>query len=470
MFGFTYLRKHWNEPQGYGDVLRIGLPLLASMASVMIMQVTDRFFLSHYSIDAIAAATPAGMASATIQFTLQGICSYAAVLAAQYVGARALHRVGPAMWQGIWCALLCSVILLAACMLARPFFEFAGHEPQIMELEIQYFSILTAGSIFPLLSAALSAYFLGRGLTKPVMLANIAAAGVNVPLDYLMIFGIGPFPEMGIAGAGLATVAGSFVALAILSALVFKKKNDETYHVLRGWRPEWSIFKRLVRFGFPSGVQFFVEFTAMTWFLFMIGSLGRIELAANNIAFAINNLTFMPMLGLNMATATLVGQCMGRGEPRQAEKASYHALHLAFIYMTTVAALIVIFAGNLMDIFKGSDPATLADFPRVRETGIVLLYYVALYSLVDSVNLIFFGTLKGAGDTLFMMKLIAGNVVVVLIIPMLVLQYTGMVSLHSLWIIFTAYIFLIAFCVTLRFRGRKWQAIKVIESHPATTP
>lgn len=466
MFGFTYLRKHWNEPQGYGDVLRIGLPLFASMASIMVMQLTDRYFLSHYSIDAIAAATPAGMASATLQFTLQGICSYATVLAAQYVGARTLHRVGSAMWQGIWCAMLCSVILMISCLFARPLFELAGHEPQIMEMEIDYFVILTAGAAFPLAGAAISSYFLGRGLTKPVMVANIAAACVNVPLDYLLIFGIGPFPEMGIVGAGLATITGSFAAMVILAVLVFKKKNDEVYHVLRGWRPEWDMFKRLVLFGLPSGAQFFVEFMAQTWFMFIIGSLGRIELAANNIAFAINNLTFMPMLGLNMATATLVGQCMGRGEPRQAEKASLHALHLAFIYMVSVAAFIVLFAGGLMDIFRGSDPETMADFPLVRSTGIVLLHYVAFYSLVDSVNLIFFGALKGSGDTVFMMKMIVSCVIVVLLVPMLALKLTGLVSLHSLWIVFTAYIFILAFLVSLRFRGRKWQKIRVIENQP----
>lgn len=466
MFGFSYLRRHWNEPQGYRDVLRIGLPLLASMASVMVMQITDRYFLSHYSIDAIAAATPAGMASATLHFTLQGICSYATVLAAQYVGARALHRVGSAMWQGIWCSIICAIILLISCLFARPLFELAGHEPQIMELEIDYFVILTAGTIFPLMGAALSSYFLGRGLTKPVMMANIAAACVNVPLDYLLIFGIGPFPEMGIVGAGLATISGSCVAMLILAALVFNKKNDEVYHVLRGWRPEWEMFKRLVRFGLPSGAQFFVEFMASTWFMFMIGSLGRIELAANNIAMAVNNLSFMPMLGLNMATATLVGQCMGRGEPRQAEKASLHALHLAIIYMVSVAAIIVLFAGSLMDVFKGDNAQAMADFPMVRETGIILLYYVALYTLVDSVNLVFFGTLKGAGDTVFMMKIIVSCVIVVLMLPMLGLKLTGMVSLHKLWIIFTSYIFILAFFVTLRFRSRKWQQIKVIESLP----
>ncbi len=467
MFGFDYLRRHWSTPQGYRDVLRVGLPLLASMVSTTAMQFTDRLFLSHYSLDAIAASGIAGIASLTLQMTFQGICSYAAVLAAQYVGARKCENVGPAMWQGIWCALACSVMLIAACFMAGPFFNISNHEPGIKALETQYFIVLTAGSSFALIGAAVSAFFFGQGRTKPIMVANIAAAVVNIPLDYILIFGLWGAPEMGIVGAGVATVVGWVVALIILAVLVFRKKNDESYRVISGWRPNWGIFKRLVRFGTPSGAQFCVEFIAQTWFLFELGNLGRVPQAASNIVFAINGLTFMPMLGLSMAAATLVGQAMGRKKPLEAERASYHTLHLAFIYMATVAVMIVLFAGNLMDIFKGSGMAGQEDFALVRSTGVVLLYYVALYSLVDSANLVFIGALKGAGDTMMMMKIIIVCVIFTLMLPMAAMRVTGLVTLHSMWIIFTCYIFVLALCITIRFRRRKWHKINVIGTPPA---
>lgn len=461
---FSYIRKHWNAPQGYKDVLRVGLPLLAGMASSTVMQFTDRLFLSHYSDNAISASMAASMPSMTIHMFMFGLCSYAGVLAAQYVGARSLERVGPAIWQGIWCALLCTIVLVAACFLAEPLFALADHEPEIRKLEVQYFITLTGGASFGLLNAAVSGFFYGRGITKPVMVANMVAAVINVPLDYAMIFGFGIIPEMGIIGAGLATCLGWISTTLLLSYLTFTKKNDEVFHVLRGWRFDPEMFRRLIRFGIPSGVNLFIEFMAMSWFMFELGRLGKVALYASTIAFSINSLTFMPMLGLNMATATLVGQAMGRGKPLQAERVSYHALHLAFFYMVTMAILLVIFAGSLMDVFKGTKPEILAVFPQVRETGIVLLYYVALYSLVDAANLIFFGTLKGAGDTLVMMKIIVSCVIFVLILPMVVLNLSGFVGLHSLWIIFTLYIFVLALCVSLRFKSRKWHNIRVIES------
>lgn len=463
MLGLNYFKRHWNTPFGYKDVLRIGLPLLAGMASSTVMQFTDRLFLGWYSLDAIAAALPASLASMTLHMTLYGLCSYAGVLAAQYVGARTPKLVGPAIWQGIWCAILCTVVLILSCFLARPLFEFVGHVQEIRELEITYFTIITSGSSLALFSAAVSAYFYGRGLTKPIMVANAVAAVINIPLDYVLIFGWGSFPELGISGAGYATCVGWLFGLLVLSLLVFTKKNDEYFCVLSGWKPNAEIFKKLIMFGAPSSIQFCVEFIAMTWFSFEIGTIGKIEQAASNIAFSVNSLTFTPMLGLSMAASTLVGQAMGRRKPLEAETAAYHALHLALFYMITTALLIALFAGNIVDVFKSSSDLDAAFFPEVRATGIILLYYVALYSLVDATNLIFFGALKGAGDTVMVMKMIIVCVTLCMFIPIFILKHTGYSSLHSLWIVFTSYIFILAVCCTVRFKGGKWHHIKMVD-------
>ena len=444
--------------------MRVGLPLLAGMASTTVMQFTDRLFLSHYSLETIAAATPAMMASMTLQMTFYGICSYASVLAAQYTGARAFQRVGPAIWQGFWCALLCSILLFGACFMADFIFSLAGHEEEVRLLEARYFIVLTGGASIALFSAALSAYFFGLGRTKPIMWANIVSALVNILLDYMLIFGKFGAPELGIMGAGLATVAGWLSTLLILAVLVFRPENDRIYHVLRGWRPEGGLFFRLLRFGLPGGAQFFMEFMGMTWFMFELGRLGKIDMAASNIVFAINSITFMPMLGLNMAVSALAGQAMGRRKPVEAEKVTMSALHLAFAYMICGALLIILFAGELMDVFQGSAGHTLADdFAQVRATGIILLYYVALYSVVDAANLVFFGALKGVGDTMMEMKIIVFCVAGCLLLPMGILRLGDWVSLHRIWMVFTAYIFALALCVTLRFRGHKWREIRVIE-------
>ena len=107
--------------------------------------------------------------------------------------------------------------------IAEPVFNLIGHSPSVRRLEIIYFKILTLGGGFPIIGSAISSFFTGRGLTRTVMFVHIIGAIVNIPLDYCLIYGVGPFPELGIIGAGIATVTASAIAIILLSILFFTK-------------------------------------------------------------------------------------------------------------------------------------------------------------------------------------------------------------------------------------------------------
>jgi len=459
----TVLRKRADEPQGYKDILRVGMPLVASMASTTVIHFTDRLFLSHYSVDAMAAALPASMASMTISLTLMGVCGYTSVLIAQYVGSGALQRIGSALWQGIWFTLVSAVLLALTWWPAEWLFSLTGHTEAVQQLEVTYFRVLNLGSVFFLAGAAMSGFFSGRGQTRPVMLANIVAAVINVPLDYLLIFGGFGIPALGILGAGIATVIGWSVSALILARLIFTRENDDIYHVRRGFRFEWDMFRRLMRFGLPSGANLFIELIAVTWFTFEVGVFGTAALAASNIAFSLNSLIFLPMIGLNIAVASLVGQAVGRGRPNEAERVTMNTLHLAFAYMLPLAALLALAAGPLVDLFASGDIAP-QDYAPVRELGVIMLYFIAVYSTADACNLVFFGALKGAGDTLGVMYLFFGGLVFLVILPITALKYLDMASVFSYWAVFTVYIMLLAYGAMFRFYRRGWHTIRVVET------
>ena len=463
MFLLQAFRTRRDEPQGYAAILRVGLPLVAGMASSTIMQFTDRLFLSRYSVDAIAAAMPASIASMTIVLTLLGVCGYTSVLIAQYVGSGAPKRVGPALWQGIWSALAFSCVLSLTFFIAKPLFSMAGHAPHLQELEVTYFRILTMGAGFSLLGSSLAGFFSGRGQTRPVMVANMAACIINVPLDYLLIFGGLGLPPLGIAGAGIATVIGWVVASVIMMIVIFTGKNEKKYAVLSGFRFELDMFKRLLRYGLPSGVNFFMEMIAVAWFAFEVGTFGREAMAASNIAFSINSLIFLPMLGLNIGLSSLVGQAMGRGKPLEAERATVNTLHIALAYMVPLSVLIAVFAGPLMEIFAPGDLSP-QEFGPVKSLGILLLYFIAIFSLVDACNIVYFGALKGAGDTLGIMFLLLGGLVFFVITPILTLKHLGMASAINYWLVFTLYVILLALAAMFRFYRRGWHKIRVVET------
>ena len=461
----TTLRGRADEPQGYRYILRVGLPLVAGMASSTVMQFTDRLFLSRHSVDAIAAALPASIASMTIVMTLMGVCGYTSVLIAQYIGSNSPNRVGSALWQGLWFSLAATLLLVLTWWPAEWIFSLAGHAESVQSLEVTYFRVLNLGAGFSLAGAAMAGFFSGRGQTRPVMIANLTAAVINVPLDYLLIFGGLLIPPLGILGAGIATVIGWIICAVMMACVIFTEKNDQAYHVRKGLCFEWDMFRRLLRFGLPSGCNFFMELIAVTWFCFEVGVFGTHALAATNIAFSLNSLVFLPMIGLNIALASLVGQAMGRGRPDEAERVTMNTLHLAFAYMVPMAAFLALAAGPLMDIFAPGD-LSFEGFAPVRRLGIVLLYFIAIYSLVDAGNIVFFAALKGAGDTLGIMYLLLGGLVALLILPIVVLKALDMASVISYWITFTVYVILLAVGGMLRFYRRGWHSIRVVETAP----
>lgn len=453
--------SRWRMDGGYRDVLRIGLPLVVSMGSITLMQFTDRVFLARYSLDAIAASQPSGMASFLLFAFFFGTVSYVGVFVAQYTGARRHDMVGAAIWQAIWFAAGSAVILALMSLIARPLFTAVGHPPDVQKLEIDYYRILMYGSGFAVLESGLATFYSGRGFTRTVMLVNMLGASLNIPLDYCLINGVWIFPEMGIRGAALATVMSWASIASCYVLLIFRRENERCYRVRSNWRPNRDIFLRLMRYGLPGGVHFFLDVLAVTLFLFIVGRIGVLELAATNVVFSIYMLSLLPMIGLSIATSTLVGQAMGAGRPDRARVATMSALHLTMLYMVLVALIFLFLPKPLVDFFRTQDmPA--GQFEAIRDMGVVMLRFVALYSIVDAMAVTFFGALKGAGDTHFLMWGMGGLALLGLALPVYVSVELLGAGIITAWALFTFYIFMLALVFGWRYRRGKWEKISVI--------
>lgn len=449
-------------------MLAVAIPLILSTAAWSVQHFVDRMFLTWYSTDAVAAAMPAGMLHFTMVSIFMGTAGYVNTFVAQYFGANRFERIGPALWQGVYIALIGWVLIAATIPLAGPVFRLVGHAPSVQAEEVIYFQILGLGAGPFIASYALSGFFSGRGRTWPVMWVNIATTAVNLILDYAMIFGHWGFPEMGIMGAGIATViAGTFSLLTFIVLLAIGK-NNQRYRTISGWRLDPDLFKRLLRFGLPSGVQFLLEIAGFTGFVLIVGRLGTTELAATNIAININTLAFMPMIGCGIAISVLVGQFLGANQPELAHKSAYSGFHLALCYMVAIAAAYVF----LPDIFIApfahkADPEA---FAQIYEYSVILLRFVALYSLFDTLNLIFTSAIKGAGDTRFVMITTVVLSVAVLIVPVYLVVVVWDGGLVVSWILLTAFVILLGSVSYARFVGGKWKHMRVIEEVRAVPP
>ena len=339
-------------------------------------------FLSWYSPDALAAALPTGMLCFTLISLFMGTSGYVSTFIAQYIGASRPEKVGPAMWQGIYFSVLGGLLIAFTALFPKTIFSLIGHSPEVQILESEYWVYLTLGGIFPVAQGAVAGFFSGRGKTYPIMWCTFAATGVNIALNYLLIFGNLGMPEMGISGAGLSTFISGLLNFLFLSVLVFTNENNSKYKTRSGWKFDPALFKRLIRYGLPNGIQFFLDIAAFSLFILLIGRLGATELAAASIAFNISMLAFMPMIGLGITVSILVGQSLGANEPGQAKVATFSAFQVSFTYMAILAMLYLLIPNVF--IYPFSAKADPIEFESIKSTALISLRFIALWSIFDS--------------------------------------------------------------------------------------
>ncbi len=455
----------WIRPCGGRDVLRLAMPLVLSSLSWTLLTFIDRMFLMWWSQDSLAASFPAALLWWTSLCFPLGMCMYASTFVSQYFGAGQRHRIGPAVWQAAWLGLLSTpVILLLMVPLAAPIFRAAGHSPAVRAEEITYFHILCAGSAAMLISHAFSAFYSGQGRTWVVMVIDCLTALANIALDYVWIFGKAGFAPSGIEGAAWATVVALWARVLVYVALLLARKNRVEFGSMR-MAVDWSLMKRLVNYGGPSGLQMFLEIVGFTAFVFLVGSLGDTELAATNLAFNVSSLAFMPVFGLGTAASIIVGQQLGRNDPDLAARGTWTTMWLAAAYMSLVSLLYVAVPDLFLYGFFASEGVQGAE--ETRAIAVVLLRYVAAYNLFDALNLVFVSAIKGAGDTRFVFA-----VSLVMAILLAAGTWVGMTvfdaGLHGCWALVTAWISLLGMIYLARFLHGRWRTMRVIDMDVAT--
>jgi len=449
-------------PNRYKEILRISLPLVLSMGATTVMEFTDRIFLGRYSLDALAASMPAGITSFLFTSFFIGTAGYVNVFIAQYIGANDNKSVGASLWQGIYFSIFGAVCMAFLALTAVKLFAFIGHAPEIQKLEVIYFRILCYGTGAGILGTTLSCFYSGRGLTRNVMLVHIIGTLFNIPLDYAIINGVWGFPELGIQGAALATVMSWILIASIFIVLIFNKKHNECYSVWDARQFNPKLFMRLMKFGIPGGVQFFLDILAFTFFILIVGRLGKQELAVTNLVMSINALSYMPMFGFSMGVSTLVGQAMGAGKPNSAVIAANSTAHIALIYVFGLILLFVFFPTPLIKLFLPTDMAP-ADLKVIIDMGIILLRFVAAYLFFDSINMIYMGVLKGAGDSMFIMWSMSLATIFFLFIPVWIGVTNFGMGLYFSWTCITIYLFMLCLIIFTRFYKGKWKTIRILE-------
>lgn len=450
---------------GSRELLKLALPLILSQSFMTVQVFVDTVLLSWHSSQEMSGSFPAVMWFWQFFGLLSVAAGYTSTFVAQYTGAKRSHRVGPAVWQGIHFAVVAGVLFLALIPLVPLLIGVAGHPPEVQAKEAIYFRCLCYAALPMLLVAAINGFFSGRGQTWTVLGIEGFGTAINVALALVLIFGRLGFPEMGIEGAGWATVAGSWAAALLALGLFLREKYRKEFATLAGWRPERELFGRLMRYGGPAGMQVFLDVLVFNAFTQLVGRLGEAALGATTLTVRLNMVTFLPMMGLGHAVCILVGQRLGENRPEVAEKTTYTGLKWMFAYCAGIALVYVLLPGLLVSIFEpdpNRNPAEFASFAAIAAVVPSLMICVAIYSLADSANLTFAFALRGAGDTRFVTLITFVLAWPIMVIPTYLVVVNGG-SVYWAWVFASAHIVAMSVTFWLRFRTGKWKSMRVIE-------
>ena len=462
MIGLTRIReRHISGPGGVRVLLGIAFPMVVSQACDTMMMFVDRLFLARLGRAHLAAAMSGGITAFMFMTFLLGLTGYANALVAQYFGSGQRRKCPVAVAQALVVAVGGYPLILATIPLGNLAFRLCGHDPLQLQLESRYFTIVICGAIFSLVRNSISAFFSGIGRTAVVMVASAVAMLVNIVANYALIFGNFGFPRLEIAGAAYGTLAGSAAGAAVLLGAYFQRGIRREFGTAAGLRFDGRVLRTLLRFGYPSGAEFFLNLVAFNVFVQFFHSYGRDVAAAVTIAFNWDMVSFVPMLGVHVATMSLVGRHMGAREPATAERAAYSGLKVAYVYVGTLTAMFLLIPHRLVAVF--AHHAGGAEFADALPLAAVMLRIAGAYTLADATSLVFGGALRGAGDTKWAMRV---SVVLHWIMALTAVFLIRVVRAPPLavWGAFVGLVVLLGLAFFLRFRAGKWRDIRMVEA------
>jgi MATE family multidrug resistance protein len=459
MFSCSNIKERYMSSGGLGEFLKIAVPVIISSYVVAIQVFTDRVFLSMYSQISYAASIPAGLSNSTLEYLFLFTIAYVDVFIAQYYGKKEYRSIGPAVWQSIYLAVAAAIIILAVVPFSEKIFLGIGHANDIALEEIKYFKMLCYGAFFPIAATAFSGFYSGRGKTYVTLFVSLFGVVVNILLDYCLIFGKFSFPELGITGAALASNISYALMFFIYLFLVVSKKNSGIYNT-RHIKFDINISKRLLKFGFPNGITVFFDMAEFSFFLFIVGTLGILELTASNIAFSVYHIIVMPVVGAGVATSIIVGNYLGQNKVSIAEKSVSTALKSIYAYVLVVVVLMLLFSTQLISPFLSNIQTPLEE---LMPMSINLLSLLAIYMIFDGGQIAFQSAIKGAGDTAFVMKVFIALSIILVIIPTYLIINVFKLGVYAVWLMSMAYVITLIIIFYFRYKSGKWKKMRVID-------
>lgn len=373
-------------------LLALATPIIIAQLAYTAIGFVDTVMSGRFSAQALAAVALGNSIWVPVFLLMTGILLATTPKVAQRFGAGQRAEIGPLVRQALWLALVVGSLAGAALWNAEFVLHLMNVDPALIEPAMGYLRGVAFGFPCVALFHVLRCYSDGLGRTRPSMVIGLLGLLVNIPLNYVLIYGKLGLPALGAVGCGWATAMG--MAFMLLSMVWWVRRApiySDTTPLQRFEPPRWPPIKRLLGIGMPIGISVFAESSIFSVIALLIGGLGATVVAGHQIALNFASLVFMIPYSIGMAATVRIGQALGRGEPREARFAAGVSIVTALAYACVSASGMLLMREQIAQIYT---PA-----PEVIALAASLIVYAALFQFSDAIQVTAAGALRGYQDT-----------------------------------------------------------------------
>ena len=433
-----------------GELMYLAGPIMGAQLATTGMSFVDTSMAGQYSALDLAAIALGSSIWVPVYLLIRGVLMAITPTVAHLYGARQTGEIGGQVRQGLWIALLMSLLALGFIYQSDLVLQWLQVGPVMADKTLEYLKALAWGIPAICLFQALACYCEGIGKTKPGMVSSFIALALNIPLNYVLIYGKFGFPELGGVGCGYATAVCFWAMFLMMAAYTMLGHQHRKIGLFDHWDlPCPGIISSQLTLGVPIGLAIFFEASIFSVVALLIGKLGAIVVAGHQIALNFSSLIFMVPMSLSMGLTIRVGKSLGAGKTAQAAYSSYAGIVTTLVSATVSAAVMLFLPGVVTSIYtQNTEVAILAA---------QLLVYAALFQYADGIQIAANGALRGYKDTRVPMAMVLFACWGVALPLGYILGLTDWIVApmgpHGLWIGLVSALTMSAILLTLRLRA-----------------
>lgn len=391
-----------------GNIVRLGLPILIAQLSQIGMNFVDTIMAGRYSARDLAGVAIAGSLWAPITLFAVGCLLALPGMSAQLVGARKPERAAHLLRQGILLSIFMSTVLIGILYLISENLHLLGIDAELAPITSGYLKAMLFGLPGFLLFINVRSFFEGFGRTRPAMVIGIVCLFINIPCNYVFIYGHLGMPEMGGVGCGVATAICYWCMFLSIFFFLHRDKSLRKYSFwgrgrvpIEGRKVDLPLIASIVRIGFPSAVALCIEVSSFALTALLLAPLGTVVVAGHQITINYSGIVFAVPLSIGMTATIRTGQLLGAAKYVHARSAAHTALLLGFAIALVSMTVTMCFRNEIVSLYNND--------PQVLGLASSLMLLCGAYQIVDTLQNISCGVLRGYNDTriIFVVCLVA---------------------------------------------------------------